>query len=280
MTYSFLAPHLQAYAEATRKYFRTEKGISGFRIEQPIEKHDEYCPTLSAITKDFHNLCVEVSESAYTHALDAAVLDYRNRLIPVKLYVAIPRDGTAANLQQVKQAKKNGVGVLEVDESGGSIIAEPLSQSLAGLRQPRYKSFPARYRSTLSDGVSTFLNGNPNKACSMIYDEMEALSRRIAKKTHSNGHLNVPSLNLDTGSWARVTKGLMNHLNYSACGCPQLKEVLFARVLGITSHRNESGHKIKRRADLIKRDKQLRTRFETAADLLLDLVDASKPLKV
>lgn len=53
-----------------------------------------------------------------------------------------------------------------------------------------------------------------------------------------------------------------------------------ALMSGTTGLRNESGHKPKNRADLIKRDSQLRTRFESAADLLLELCDAVKQLHV
>jgi len=53
--------------------------------------------------------------------------------------------------------------------------------------------------------------------------------------------------------------------------CPKVSRPLLARILGITEHRNELGHKPRNRAARVKRDQELRTRFEAAADLLFDV---------
>ncbi|HEX7330309.1 MAG TPA: hypothetical protein VF290_02350 [Pyrinomonadaceae bacterium] len=282
MTYRILPTHLHIYAEAVKKYFKTHKGITSFKTEEPIVRDGIFRHTLTAETKDGHYICVEVSESAYIDTLDAVVLDYRNKILPVKLYVAIPKTATNTNLQkQLSQARKNGVGVLEVDEKTGDIIHEALSQSLAGLRPIDLQAFPPKYRAPLSDAANTFHNGNPAKGCSMIYDEIEALTRRIASKTQKKGcWKTIPKLKIDKDPWANVLEAMMDQLNASACSCPELKKIFLAKILGITSLRNETGHKIQRRADLVKRDKRLRTRFEEATDLLLDLINASKPLHV
>jgi hypothetical protein len=281
MSYRILPPHLQNLAEQVKKYFKS-KGITKFAVEEPIDRDGIFRHTLLASTSDGHYVCVEVSENAYIETLDAVLLDYRNKNLPVKLYVAIPKRMVVVNLQkQLRQARRNGVGVLEVDEKGAELVHEALSQSLVDLRSVEFDSFPSKYRGSLSRAVETFRNGDPAKGCSTVYDEIEALSRRIAKKTQKKGlWKSVPKLNLDRDSWANVMEALMEQLNYSACGCPKLKKALLARVLGITSHRNETGHKISRRADLVKRDKRLRTRFEDAIDLLSDLIDASRPLYV
>ncbi len=281
MSYRILPPHLQGHAEAVKRYFRT-KGVTKFTIEEPIGRDGVYRHTLTATTNDGHYICVEVSENAYIDTLDAVVLDYRNKKLPVKLYVAIPKGVSNANLQkQLGQARRNGVGVVEVDENGADLIHDALSQSLADLREIDLNSFPTKYRSALSQAADSFRRGNPAKGCSMVYDEIEDLSRRIAEKTEAKGFWkSAPTLKIDKAPWANVLEALMEQLNYSVCPCPKLKKVFLARVLGITSHRNETGHKIRRRADLVKRDKRLRTRFEDATDLLLDLINASKPLHV
>ncbi len=281
MTYRILPPHLQNLAEMARKYFRS-KGVTKFRVEAAISPDGIFRHTLTANTTDGHYVCVEVSENAYFDTLDAMVLEYRNRKLPVRLYVAIPKGTPNDNFQkQLRQARRNGVGVLEVDGKSAELVLEALSQSLADLRQIDLNSIPARYRSNLSQAVDTFRNGNPAKGCAMVYDEIEDLSRRIAKKTQQKGlWRKIPKMKLDKDPWANVLEALMNELNLSACGCPKLKKPLLARVLGVTSYRNETGHKVRNRTDLIKRDKQLATRFEAASDLLLELIDASKPLHV
>ncbi len=280
MTYSFLPPHLQLCSEAVKEYLKKERGIAAFKIEEPIVK-DGYKHDLSASTNDGYYLCVEVSENAYFSTLDAVVLDYRDRSVPVRLYVAIPKGLPNSELQvQLRNARRSGVGVIEVDEAGCGVIHEAISQSHAGLRSPDANSFPPKYRDQLSAAVHTFRSGNPAKGCSMMYDEIEDLSRKIAKKTLANGWWNgTPGVNLETGPWTRVMKALINKLVFTSCP-PKLNHVLLSRVLGITGHRNDTGHKIKSKAALISRDKELRTRFEGAMDLLQNLIEASKPLRV
>jgi len=281
MTYSFLSPHLQGHAEAVKQYFKTQRGIGSFKIEEAVSSDVPYRHTLVAPTKDFHYLCVEVSEQAYSSALDATVLYYRGKSLPVKLYVAIPKGLSNSDLQtQLRQARDTGVGVIEVDLNGCDIIQEATSQSLAGLRSPNLQEYPAKYRAPLSDAAHTFRNGSPSKGCSEVYDEIEALSRRIALKTQAKSWWKIPpKVKLNTGPWAKVIEEMMEKLNYSKCP-PKLKKTLLARVLGITPHRNDTGHKINTKAARIKRDTQLRTRFEAATDLLQDLIEASKPLYV
>src|SRR5258706_10879457 len=115
MTDRILPPHLYIYAEAVKRYFKAQYGITAFKTEEPIDRDGNYRHTLTAETKDGHYICVEVSENAYFDTLDAVVLDYRNKTSPVKLYVAIPKGQTNSNLQrQLSQARRNGVGVLEV----------------------------------------------------------------------------------------------------------------------------------------------------------------------
>jgi hypothetical protein len=59
-----------------------------------------------------------------------------------------------------------------------------------------------------------------------------------------------------------------------------LTTAFLAKIHGVTPHRNESGHKPRSEAELKKRDRELRTRFEAAVDLLRDLIVAVKPLRV
>ena len=129
------------------------------------------------------------------------------------------------------------------------------------------------------------LHPTPAKGCALLYDEIESLSRRVANKTFQRGLWKTgetPEGNVDTRAWANVLDQLSDKLDFHSCraSCPDLSRNLIAQIRGITGPRNESGHKPKRKSDLIKRDRRLRTRFESAADLLLDLSDAAKPLRV
>jgi hypothetical protein len=66
----------------------------------------------------------------------------------------------------------------------------------------------------------------------------------------------------------------MDHLDQQTC--PALSMPLLARVLSVAPHRNDTGHKITSLNQLIKRDTELKTRFESATDLLLELITAYK----
>jgi hypothetical protein len=119
-----------------------------------------------------------------------------------------------------------------------------------------------------------------------VHDEIEDLTRRLAKRAYLKGLMkpsrgaSPPTINTATDPWARVARALMNNFDARAAGSPQLWVALFAKIVGITPHRNDSGHKPGDIAALRRRDKELRTRFESAVDLLKELLDASKPLRI
>jgi hypothetical protein len=227
-------------------------------------------------------LCIEVSQSVYANHLDACVISCVRHGLPVKLYVAVAKGAKDPNYaQNLRAAKRAGVGVIEIDGTAGMIVQNALPLSLSAVRPIDVLRFPKRYRHNLSQAEQTFRDGTPEKACSLIYDEVESLFRKAARKTYDKGWWpNNGNLNIDKVPWANLLRDWDRHINRSACHCPELNSTFIARILGITPHRNDSGHKPKNMNALIKRDQQLRTRFENAVDLFADLVEAVKPLKV
>ena len=291
MSYRILESPLHPLAEAAKKYFAAEMGLSHFKIEEQIDPNVEFRPTLSCHSKDHYFVCIEVSESAWPHknTLDAFVLDCKNQGLRVKLYVVIPKDIKDSEFgAKLKRAHSNGVGVVELELTGtGHPYQEALPLSLTGIRPNNAAEFPAKYRSALRAAESTFCSGNPGKGCGEIFDLIEGLCRKLAKKTKKNGlwrALNpgekAPKIKIDKDPWANVMKVLENHLELERCGCPKLSDALLARVRGIIPHRNDSGHTPRTLALLKQRDQELRTRFETARDILRDLVNAIKPLRL
>ncbi len=286
MNFRHLPAQLWPVAEAAARFFRNNWGISKFKVEEPIDHRIQRRPTLHAVMRDHHFLCVEVSETPYPTGLDSFVLDSRDHFLPVRLFVALPAGSTNADYpRDLQRAQDHGVGVLEVTGGRAKKIHDALSLSLAGLRPIELPKVPQKYRFALSQAESTFRNGNPAKGCSELYDEIEGLSRKIAEKTRKKGLWQtpkpggkVPTIDFAKAGWARVVRTLIEHLNFNKC--PSIDQPLLGRVLGITPHRNASAHKPKSLADLVRRDKQLRTRFENAADVLLDLIQAAKPLRV
>ena len=131
----------------------------------------------------------------------------------------------------------------------------------------------------MADAVTTFRNGSPSQGCHLVYQEVESLSRKLAKKTKSKALWRAlkpgekpPKVNLDTGPWAKVMEVLIEHLDYGKCPSPG--KPLLIQVAALTSHRNDTGHKPATRAALTNRDQTARTRFEHVSDLLVDFIRA------
>jgi hypothetical protein len=284
--YRHLPEHLRPIANATMAFYRKDRGLTRWAIEEPIDDEIEFRPTLHAAARNGEFVCIEVLERPYSTTLDAPVFECMKKGLPVRLYVAFPED-----LQQpdyagdLKRGDANGVGVVEVSGKVVRIVREAVSLSLLGVRRVDRGAFPSKYRPALAEAEATFRGGSPSKACSVVYDEIEALSRAVASKTQAKGLWRSlkrgekpPRIDLEDGAWARVVEVLIDHLDYKKCR--SIPKSLLARVLGITGHRNESGHKPRTKARLIKRNTELRTRFENATDLLLDLITATTPLHV
>ena len=286
--YTILPPPLQKTADAAMKWFIDNWGIkkAAVKVEGAIHPDVELRPTFCVPTGDHHLLCIEVSEKhVYAKHLNAGVLGCVHFGLPVQLFVAVPSGAKDPDYSQnLKAARQAGVGIIEIDDTSGhcSIVHSALPLSLIAVRKVDVISFPSKYRQSLSHALQTFLDGTaPEKACALVYDEIEALFRKIAKRTEDKGFWpNAGNLKIDKAPWATLIRDWDAKLNRTACQCPDLTQALAARILGITQYRNESGHKPKNLKALIKRDQQLRTRFENAVDLFRELVDASKPLKV
>jgi len=284
-TYRVLPDNLKECADATQKYLIKELGLAAIKIEQEVHPEIEFRPTLSAISTDKHIICAEVVEQLFTPAIEAFVLACRNHSLPVKLYVTVRRGQFQSyDLKALKFARENGVAILEISQPdhGVLIINQPVSLSLGGLRTFNLSKLPAKYRASLKQAIETFKSGNPAKGCSEVYDEIEQLTRRIGRKCGgiTDGLKKNGNIDWDKDSWANVLEFLKSNVNKVAIGCPLLNNQLISRLIGMTEYRNETGHKPSSLQKKIERDKQLRTRFESAMDELGCLIEAARPLRV
>lgn len=283
MAYRYLPENLHEIADQVRQYFRNERGLVNFKTEEEVDKGLDYRPTLHAHTQDHHIVCVDVQESPYSTALDSIVLDCVRKSLPIKLYVAFPESvGLQDYKKKVDRARTNGVGVIEVRAQGIVVINEALPLSLSGVREVHPSRFPMRFRTPLTHAESTFRAGSPVEGCLVIYEELEAVSRRIASRTRTKRLWRVlppgekkPTIK-DNTPWQKVIEILMAQLDPQKC--PSFTMPLLARILSVAPHRNETGHKVTSLKKLIKRDTELKTRFENAADLLFEVIEASKQL--
>lgn len=285
MSYRSLSNNLHSTADAAIKLFNDEFGLTRPKIETALNGDIEYVPTL-LMTEDHYWICVDVSEKIMTPIRLYFITECVSHGLPVKLYVVLPKETNYTDyVKEFKKAKKEGIGVIEINTKTGTgeILSQPLSLSLKGVRPIDKKQFPQKYKSTIKDSEESFRNGEPNKACSKIYDELEALTRRIAIKTHKFGLWNQPisdPTTLKTMAWAKVINQLASNLDKTNAKTKNINGTLLSQVHGITEFRNVSGHKPNSRKKLIERDSKLRTRFESAVDLLQALINASKPLRV
>jgi hypothetical protein len=142
-----------------------------------------------------------------------------------------------------------------------------------------------KYRQAFSDAEETFLGGDPPKGCLRVFEELETLSRKFVQKGNAEGWWNpaFKQKQID-GPWAtlmmEVVKQMDSSLSKIKKDCPKFDASLITTIHGLTKQRNESGHKPKTRAALIKRDRELRTRFEHAVDVFMDFQDATSSLRL
>lgn len=272
MKFRALSESLRGTANGAAKYFSEERGLKSIVSEKAVDTFPEYAFTLSGTTPDYRDVCIEVSESPYPSLLENVVLDCKSRSVPISLYSSFPeRQEPPANYKErVDRARMHGVGIVEITAGGGRLIHEAIPLHLHGARLD-IKRFPKRLRETLTEAGNVFRAGSPPKACSIIYDEIEAISRNLAERTYNKRFWKNPPPNVRFYNvpWAGVMDELSQQLDYKKCR--GISRPLVARILGVTEHRNETGHKPRNRAARVRRDQELRTRFEAASDLLFDV---------
>lgn len=285
MAYRFLPAELQPLAEEVASFCVNQWGISAqdIRREDVVPGADfGFRPTLYAPSRDHHIICVEVAATAYTAALDGFILACRNHCLPVRLYVAVPEDSSPSFQTDLRRARSNGIGVFEATGNGVQMVAEAQSLSLIDVRAPDTKRLPAAIRPQVTQALQTFRGGDPAKGCANVYDEIEAMTRKLATSARkkkawrrlAKGKTEPKLGEISKTPWSGLAQNLLQHLDAQKLGRPRVTEALLGRVLGITSHRNETGHKPKNRTALQKRDQKLRTRFEDACDLLEEFSSA------
>ena len=279
MSYRILSQSLWPLADSVKKHLKNHRGLDPIKVEKEIGEGVPL-PTLHAKTPDQAIVCVEFSEdSCFSPNIQMFVAICKSKQLPVKLYVAYPEGSEKASFSKdLKNAREHGVGVMSISPNGTvTAIAEPISLVLSDVRPQDPKDFPAKYRSDLVQAQQTYLQGNPVKGCLGIYEMIEALTRRIAKKLHTQGLIapwSARAPNFDTAAWFKIADTVYSSLDFQRA--PALTKPLWAQVIGITKPRNDAGHEPRTMADRVKRDKELRTRFETAGDLLRNLIEATQ----
>jgi hypothetical protein len=286
MNFRALPAQLHQTAEEVVRFFKEERGLRKFKVEEPVDDDDvDYRPTLQVVAQDHEDVWIEVSELPYLASLDSVVLHCVTNSLPVKVYVAFPKGpGSSEYKTNIDAARRKGVGAIEVSNGKCHLIQEALPLSLAGLRCEDHKRFPIRYRAALSTAEATFKNGDPTKGCALIYDEIESLCRALARKIHDKNlwqprAAGAPAANYDTDSWASIVDLIIHRAQLNLLP-PKLTRNLLIRVAAVVDFRNAAGHKPKSRAARRQRDRETRTRFETAVDVLRDFVDSVRPLRI
>ncbi|HEX9397199.1 MAG TPA: hypothetical protein VF943_10740 [Burkholderiales bacterium] len=283
--YRALQEELRPFADGAIKYLKNEFGVSSLKIEEELSAKIDFRPTLHGLLPDKHLVCVEVCDTLFPPLLERFILGCRNAGLPIKLFIALPKGQiNTIETRSLSFAQENGIAILEIAENGSGKLIHglPLSLSLGGLRSFDLAEFPRKYRAAIGSAITTFKQGNPEKGCAQIYDESEALTRRVLHRCKKirKGLTKKPEFNIDKEAWANSLEFLKANVNKARVKCPDLTPSLINRLIAATPHRNDAGHKPNSLEKLIQRDTQLRTRFESAVDDLQALIRAAQPLHV
>jgi hypothetical protein len=281
MIYKILPENLHGAADRVVDYLRDDRGVTSFKAETAIDPDLQYRPTVHGVSPERYIVAVEVQDRPDMAVLDSAVLDCATRSLPVKLFVAFPEPTTPWPQRDVEKIHQRGVGVIEVRPSGPVVLREALPLSLFAYRLDRL-SFPKKLRGTLLDAENALRSNNPPHGCTILYQEVEDLSRKLIKKTKQKKMWRKlkagekPSkLDPDTGAWEKVLELFEHFYVVDKKKVPDLTANLIHRIEATTAYRNQSAHKPRNPQERNDRDREIRTRFESAADLLLDLIKVS-----
>jgi hypothetical protein len=291
VSFVLLPPELHSTAVAAEKYFK-QRGAKGFKYEEALDPSLKFVPTLSATLPDKTILCVEVSARAYNNTLDSFVMDAFKGGWPIQLWVAIPDAGGDNDFPvNLKRAKDQGVGVLLVPDKGApSPYTSAVSLALWGLPPTRLEDFPKAKRPAVIRAEETFRNGDPNKGCHTIFEELEAVSRACAIATRKKGHWRQPKTGekppanlaaMPTHHWNPLLEEMHTFLEFNKVPkCPKLTKSLVAGTQALTDPRNQTAHKPRTLAELRKRDSKLRAWFESGREMLSRWYNATKALRL
>jgi hypothetical protein len=282
MTYRILSQSLWPLANSVKKYLKDNLGLDSIKVEQEIADGVPR-PTLHARAENHSIVCAEfLEDTCFSPNLRLLVSLCKSKQLPVKLYVAYPEGTKRGSFSRdLKSARELSIGVLCVSSVGAvTSICEPISLVLSDMRPQNPKDFPPHYRSDLVQAHQTYLQGDPVKGCLGIYEMIEALTRRIAKNLHNNALIapwqSGKPPKFDKDPWFNIADTIYRSLDFDKADA--LTKPLWAQVIAITKPRNDVGHLPRTMAERVKRDKELRTRFETAGDLLRNLIEATPNL--
>jgi hypothetical protein len=281
MTYKFLLAQLWPVADGAAAFLKREWGIHGLKAEVAAYKEIPLLPTFRATMTDHHTLWVEVSDRPYPPHLDSVVSDCMLHGLPVRVVVAVSADRKGNQFHEdLARARTKAVGVIAVEGTSGELLANPLSQSLTGVHPITRRDFPSKFRFQLSQAESTFRQGDPAKGCDALYAITEDVSRKAAEGTFKKGYWRSGSKppRFDKDPWDSVVKSLEKNLDPAQYN--EFGDNILHRIIGVTPYRNKVVHVPKSNAELRARDRMLRTRFEDAANILLELLNDVKPLKI
>src|ERR1700683_54727 len=278
MIYKILPDNLRGAADRAVDFLRNDRGVANFRSEEAIDADLQYRPTAHGISPEKYVVAIEVQDRPDMAVLDSAVLDCAARSLPVKLFVVFPEPATPWPERDVEQIHQRGVGASEVRPTTPVVLREALPLSLFGYRLDR-RLFPRKFRGTLLDAENALRSNNPPHGCSILYQEIEDLSRKLIRKTKNKklwrklkAGEKASKLDLDTGAWEKVLELFEDVYIVNKKKVPALTANLIHRIEATTSYRNQSAHKPKTTQERRDRDREIRTRFESAADLLLDII--------
>lgn len=179
---------LKPVADAALVYMKGIYGSNDVRISTEIDSTIPWRPTIQIRAR--HSIVVaEVTDIAYPTVILRAVSDLKLYRTPISAAIICPLETYSAQKNQVdiNAAKRDGIGIFTVDESGFVVLQKPFSALVQHISEQEIRSEMARLelmprlqRSFLSahSTYSTSLVPGLQEASQII----EAMIRLIAKK--------------------------------------------------------------------------------------------------
>jgi hypothetical protein len=276
MNYRSLPDALHETADHVIVYLREERGLAQVQIETAINA-DLPKPTIQAITPEFEVICVEPSEEGcYPVGVSRFAEDLRASRLPVRLYVAVSAGKQTAKFEEdLRRAKSQGVGVLSVSPTGKvTVLSDALSLIHANVQPIKRRDYPEDMRNDLHRAEQTYIDGNPGMGCLELQKLIESKCREVASHLSRKGLLTVALTGKQLkGAWATLMKLVQADVKFVSSGVP---DALWSAVRGLPPIRNNGAHRATSVVDRQEHDHWLRTRFEQASDLLLQMSKLEK----
>ncbi|MCP9237962.1 hypothetical protein [Lewinella sp. JB7] len=272
MKYTILPNDLTGIADSAHEAIKMRYGLGDASIEMAIEKSVPIRPTFHWKEPTEIIMC-EVAQRPFPVVIKELFADISASGLPIRIIVAYPRDApmSAKSFQDdVKLAKKFGIGLLAVDDDGrGKIEYQGVSISLH-FPEIKYDRFPKAFRPLIKDAYENYMDqGNPKAGLQELGQIVEDCILKIGIDAKKKNQLVTNSFKPEKFIACNRLLDLMIK-----------EEIIDIGILGTAKTfmkaRNGVSHKPKSRKAAIERDLLMKENFQIGLRLLAEIPNECK----